>query len=442
MPSFNFKNLNPSYIWRNIRFDKVVFICLISLVVFGLIAQSSVSQGAFFQKQLIFAFLGIPVFYVGYILPTETLKKLCWFAYGFAVMLLLWVLVQGTTALGAQRWITVGGFSIQPSEPAKIACIIALAYWFQNHKPSSIFKVIKAGSLIMLLPFGLIFIQPDLGTSLVLVAIFFSMVYWAGAKISQVLVLISPLIVMITSALGKRIYFAPSLKVGSHYITLDCSVVGLICIISIVAYLAYHYKVWKSKWRSFWLSFYSFVIFLIAILGRPLAWDLLEPYQQKRLTIFLDPQVDPLGAGYNIIQSLIAIGSGGFLGQGYKHGRLTQGQFVPEQHTDFIFSSIAEEWGFVTCFLIILAFFTICLRLYNLTKNVDDVFSRLIVVGVMAFLCFHVCVNIGMNIGLMPVTGVPLPLLSYGGTSLWVNLFSLGITQRIYSNNAPPTLFR
>jgi rod shape determining protein RodA len=406
------------------------------------VAQSSVAQGAFFRKQFIFALLGIPVFYIGYNIPTEALKKFSWYAYGFSVVLLLWVLVQGTTALGAQRWITIGGFSLQPSEPAKIAAILVLALCMSNHRPNSIVKIIRIGVLVMLLPFGLIFIQPDLGTSLVMIAIFFSIAYWAGAKFQQILILLSPLIVMITSALGQKFYILPSVSLGSHTISLDCTIIGVVVIALLTAYLSLHYQIWRSRWRSFWLGFYTLVLTLIAVVGRPFAWDILEPYQQKRLTIFIDPHSDPLGAGYNIIQSLIAIGSGGLFGQGYKHGRLTQGQFVPEQHTDFIFSSIAEEWGFLLCFLIIAAFFVICLRLFTLVKNIDDGFSKLIVVGVMTFLCFHACVNIGMNIGLMPVTGVPLPMLSYGGTSLWVNLFSLGITQRIFANNAPPTLFR
>jgi len=190
------------------------------------------------------------------------------------------------------------------------------------------------------------------------------------------------------------------------------------------------------------MGIYTVFCLLVALVGRPIAWGMLEPYQQRRLTIFLDPYVDQQGAGYNIIQSLLAIGSGGLFGQGYKQGRLTQGAFVPEQHTDFIFSSICEEWGFMGAMLLLLGFALICFRLSQSIKDVEDTFARLVLVGVLTFLSFHVCVNMSMNVGLMPVTGVPLPLISYGGTSLWVTLFSLGLTQRIYVDHSNTSMFK
>lgn len=435
----------PNFIgnfWKNVKLDKWVLISLLVVLTIGLIAQSSVSQGKFFPKQLLFAFLGFPIFYLGYSLPTDALKRFCWFAYGFSIILLIWVLIKGTTALGAQRWISIGGFSLQPSEPAKIASIIALAYWFQSHKPKSILELIGSGFVILFLPFALIFIQPDLGTSMVLVAIFFAMAYWAGAQLAQVLALISPLIIAIASALGDKAFSLSSFHIGRHEIALDCTFLGLISICVLSAFFANHYQVWKSKLRSLALVGYTFFGLFVALIGRPIAWGMLEPYQQKRLTIFMDPYVDQLGAGYNIIQSLLAVGSGGLWGQGYKQGRLTQGLFVPEQHTDFIFSSICEEWGLIGALVLISAFAIICFRLYNSLKDVDDHFSKLIVVGVLTFLCFHVCINMGMNIGLMPVTGVPLPLISYGGTSMWITLFAIGLTQRIYADSSAVSMFK
>ncbi|MDJ0626018.1 MAG: rod shape-determining protein RodA [Candidatus Caenarcaniphilales bacterium] len=435
------KQLSLISFWRSIRADKTVLLSTVCLVVLGLIAQASVAHGSFLQKQLLFALLGIPVFCLGYTLPSSSLKKLCWYLYWFSIILLLWVMIKGTTALGAQRWITIGSFSLQPSEPAKIASIIALALWFQNNRPKNLIDVIRSGCLIVLLPFSLIFLQPDLGTALVLVVIFFSMVFWAGASLSQVLILTSPLFLLISSALGERLFTLATFQLRNHEINIDCSAIGILVITLIVTFLAINYKVWKSKFRSIMLIFYTFLCLLIAMVGRPIAWGLLEPYQQKRLTIFMNPEADPLGAGYNIIQSLMAVGSGGLWGQGYKQGRLTQGQFVPEQHTDFIFSSIAEEWGFAGSAIVVILFALICVRLFFLIKNLEDSFERLVVAGVLAFLTFHTCVNIGMNIGLMPITGVPLPLISYGGTSLWITLLSIGITQRIYKDNSQTPMF-
>jgi rod shape determining protein RodA len=157
------------------------------------------------------------------------------------------------------------------------------------------------------------------------------------------------------------------------------------------------------------------------------AWGLLKEYQQKRLTIFLDPYVDPLGAGYHIIQSLYAIGSGGFFGFGLKEGDMTQGQFVPEQHTDFIFSAIGEEFGFVGTLFTISLFVFLCIQLINRAKITNDKFSSLLCIGTLSMLLFHIFVNIGMNLSIMPITGVPLPFISYGGSALLVNLFLISL---------------
>jgi rod shape determining protein RodA len=436
------KFISPLSIWKNTKLDRTLLVALLVILIISLIAQSSVSQGHFFSKQLLYILLGIPIFFFGYSLPTETIRKVSWFVYGFSIILLLWVLVKGTSALGAQRWISIGGFSLQPSEPAKIASIIALANWYSLHKPKSILDIIISGCAILLLPFGLIFIQPDLGTSMVLIAIFFSMTYWAGSKIAQVIALISPLPIAIASALGAKAFSFPAFDLGKHHIEPGCSVLGVVCILAIAVYLAMNYQVFKSRWRSVGLIAFVLFSFFVGIIGRPIAWGILEPYQQKRLTIFMDPQIDPLGSGYNIIQSLLAVGSGDLIGQGYKQGRLTQGQFVPEQHTDFVFSSVAEEWGFAGTMLLLLVFGVICFRIFSLVRNLDDGFGKLIAVGILTFLSFHVFVNIGMNIGLMPVTGVPLPFISYGGTALWVCLFSLGIVQRIYADNFGNSMFK
>jgi rod shape determining protein RodA len=424
------------------RADKILVVVTCIMLLIGLTAQSSVAMGKFFFKQLTYVFFGVIVFYIAYSLPTIVLKKACWYIYGIAVLLLIVVLVGGTSALGAQRWISIGGFSLQPSEAAKLACIIALAFWFESNKPRTIWSIIRSGVIILLLPFILIFIQPDLGTSMVLIAIFISMAYWSGARLHQLFALCSPLVVILASALGDKAFSFPPFMLGTHKITLDCSYLGLVSIFLLTVIFGVVYKVWKSKLQSFFLGCYSIFCLLIAIIGRPLLWGVLEPYQQKRLTIFLDPQIDPFGAGYNIIQSLIAVGSGAIAGQGYRQGRLTQGQFVPEQHTDFVFSSISEEWGFVGAFILLTVFFIICFRLYMLAKDLDEGFDKNIVIGILTYLCFHACINISMNIGLMPVTGVPLLMISYGGTSLWVTLFCLGITQRIYADHTPAPLFR
>jgi len=173
----------------------------------------------------------------------------------------------------------------------------------------------------------------------------------------------------------------------------------------------------------------------LAILYRPSIWGLLKDYQQKRLTIFLDPYTDPLGAGYHIIQSLYAIGNGGFLGTGLRGGDLSQGSFVPEQHTDFIFSLVGEELGFWGTASVITLYALLCIQIILRAKDSDNRFHSLLAVGIFSMFIFHIFVNIGMNLSLMPITGVPLPFLSYGGTSLLVNMFLMSLIAKIYAEN-------
>ncbi len=163
---------------------------------------------------------------------------------------------------------------------------------------------------------------------------------------------------------------------------------------------------------------------------KSIAWGFLKEYQQKRLTIFLDPHQDPLGAGYHIIQSLYAIGSGGLFGKGLKSGDLTQGQFVPEQHTDFVFSSIGEELGFFGAIALVLLYTWLCLNIISVAKESKDRFVSFICIGTFSMMFFHIFVNIGMNLSIMPITGVPLPFMSYGGSSMLVNLFLISLVMK------------
>jgi rod shape determining protein RodA len=169
---------------------------------------------------------------------------------------------------------------------------------------------------------------------------------------------------------------------------------------------------------------------ILVMMFKSIAWGFLKEYQQKRLTIFLDPYADPLGAGYHIIQSLYAIGSGGIFGRGLKNGDLTQGQFVPEQHTDFIFSSIGEEFGFVGAIILLLLYAWLCLNIINVAKESNDRFVSLVCIGTFSMLFFHIFVNIGMNLSIMPITGVPLPFMSYGGSAMLVNLFLVSLVMK------------
>lgn len=420
------------------QFDLYILIPLFVILFISLITQGSVSGGQFLAKHFVFTLLGILVFYLGYSLDINLIRRYGWIFYIASILLLILVIIKGTTALGAQRWISIGGISMQPSEPAKIACIIALASWYYYRPPKKITDLIIAGLATMLIPFGLIFIQPDLGTSLVLIFLFAIISYWAGASLLQMLTLYSPAFIMVLASLGINYGLdIATVNILGRDINIASSFLGLTFIFGLAFWLIKHYKITTIKSWQFisWLLWLIFSLF-VAFIGRPFAWNLLKPYQQKRLTIFLDPSSDPLGAGYNILQSLSAVGNGGITGQKWGQGQLTQGSFVPEQHTDFIFSAVAEELGFIGAAILIICFAIIAWRLIRFASQTKDSFERLFTIGIMSIFLFHTVVNIGMNIGIMPITGVPLPFMSYGGTSVLINMFAFGIIQRIHANKA------
>ena len=281
-----------------------------------------------------------------------------WVIYAFSIILLIGVLIFGRQALGAQRWFKIGSFSFQPSEFAKLAFIILLARYLSPEgieKKLTRFTNLFIPVVLLGVPFFLIMSQPDLGTALVFIFIFFGMLYFAGVRIKH-------LIMLLVISLGIS----------------------------------------------------------------PLGWFLLKDYQKARVMAFFDPTRDPLSSGYHIIQSKITIGSGRFFGKGFLKGSQTQLRFLPKQHTDFIFSVVGEEFGFIGVFILILLYFLLIYRAMK-AASTRDMFGRLLVAGIICGLTFQILVNIGMGIGLAPVTGLPLPLLSYGGSSLIFTLIGIGI---------------
>jgi len=280
--------------------------------------------------------------------------------YVFNLILLILVMLVGQTALGAQRWIALGPISIQPSEFSKLIMIIALAAMIEKRgKIQSLSDVAPVAGYV-LVPFLLVLKQPDLGTSLVFLAIFFGMVFVAGIRL--------------------RILAG---------------------------------------------------IFGLGLAALPVLWHFLKDYQKMRIMVFMDPNVDPLGAGYHIIQSKIAIGSGLLFGKGLFGGTQSQLNFLPENHTDFIFSVVGEELGFVGCAVLLLLYLIVLWRGIRIAQDASDTFGRLLAVGITSMIAFHVLVNVGMTMGIMPVTGIPLPLMSYGVSSLTTNVMAIAILLNI-----------
>lgn len=290
------------------------------------------------------------------------------------LLLLILVFILGITRLGAQRWIRISWFNFQPSELAKITMAIFLARFYSTKSIDNLslqiprlgfWKAFIVPAVFVAIPAGFIIEQPDLGTGMLVVLLFFMMMYVAGVKLR-----------------------------------------------------------------------YLVTVLISALVSFPVLWHFLRDYQKNRLIVFLNPNIDPLGAGYTVIQSKIAIGSGGFFGKGWLSGTQSQLHFLPESHTDFIFSTFAEEWGLLGMLFLLFMYYILIKEGMKIASSTNDHFGRLLGYGISLMLFLQIVINIAMNLGLAPVVGVPLPLMSYGGSSMLVTFISLGILVNIGKTRA------
>ncbi len=395
------------------RFDLSIFLPVIGLIIFGLLAiySSTVNHptaSGNFQKQVIFVIISLFVFFVTFSLPLQSFKKFAIALYGISIFFLIAVLAIGKTVYGAKSWFGIGGFGFQPSELAKLGTILMLSYWL-TYKSRDInnLKDIGVALLIGVFPVVLIMLEPDMGTSIVFLVITVSLIFWSGISLFGLFVVLSPGIVTLASILGIYAF--------------------IVALLLVVAALFFFKK-------DLFNSIAVFIINLSAGFFFDYIYRVLKPHQQKRIASFLDPSADPLGAGYNALQAKVAIGSGGFWGKGFLHGNQTQLRFIPEQWTDFIYCVIGEEFGYIGSMIVILLFLVIFLRLFKLSATAKDRFSVLVTVGVLTLLFSHFALNIGMNVGVTPVIGLPLPFLSYGGSTQFINMVMIGIVLNIYRN--------
>lgn len=395
--------------WQEI--DWFLLLLLIGLTGLGgvMIRSTQINQGetSFWWQQLTIGGVGLAIALFLARQRYEGLTRWKWIIYGLTNLSLIAVMVTGTEAGGAQRWINILGFHVQPSEFAKLGLIITLAGVLHERTASTLPAMMKA-LCITAVPWALVFLQPDLGTSLVFGAIVLSMLYWANAKLGWLVLLISPMV----SAIIFNLYLP-----------------GWFFWIGGMAAIAWY----TVPWRWYSMIGAAVVNLISARLGQVL-WGLLKDYQKDRLILFLDPDKDPLGGGYHLIQSRIAIGAGEIWGRGLHQGTQTQLNFIPEQHTDFIFSAIGEELGFIGAIAVIIFFWLICLRLVIIAQNAKDNFGSLLAIGVLSMVIFQVLVNIGMTIGLAPVTGIPLPWVSYGRSALLTNFISIGLVESVMNH--------
>jgi len=397
-----FKIVRNKKFWKNV--DYIIWIAPIILVHLScfLIASTQRKLGiADWYQHAIMAYIGSLFVYILAQLPLQDLRKYIMPIYFITLLTLVYVNFSGTSALGAQRWLTFAGFNIQPSEFAKISLILVLASILDQKRFGGFYHLIKP-LLVSIVPWIMVFILPDLGTSLGFGAILLGMLYWAGMPYEWAFIVLATLVTGLLSYLYKF---------------------GLFIWIPIIGFLSYKSLPNPKKLLTLFSIFFHSLIAKIT----PWFWEtVLRDYQRDRLIIFLDPSQDPLGGGYHMLQSKIGIGSGGLIGSGLMQGQLTKLKFIPEQHTDFIFSALGEETGFIGTLLVVFLFFILVFRLIKIAVDARTDFESLVVIGIASMFIFQIMVNIFMTIGLGPVTGIPLPFMSYGRTALLVNFISLG----------------
>lgn len=395
------------------KLDLGLLLPSVFLIVFGLLAIYSstinhpTAQGNF-DRQFFWFFISIAAVIIAYFIPPHVYRLLAIPTYIFSLATLVLVLLMGKTVYGSKSWLGIGTLGMQPSEFAKIGLILFLSYWI-SRKQTDINSVKDLAIILGIgfLPIALIMLQPDTGTAIVFGLLTLFMIFWGGISLFGLFVVLSPGVVMFVSVFGTLPMFIA---------------LGLILLLLI------YFK------RDLFVSASVFVVNIAAAFFFDYLYHILQPHQQKRIETFLDPNADPLGAGYNALQAKVAIGSGGLIGKGFLEGNQTQLRFIPEQWTDFIYCVVGEEFGFFGSVIVIILFVLIFTRLLKLASVARDQFSSLVVMGVLVLLFIHFAINIGMNVGVTPVIGLPLPFLSYGGSSLIVNMTLIGIALNIHKN--------
>ncbi len=359
-----------------------------------------------FNRQIVWGIAAVIIFFVVYSLPTNTFKQISIPAYLVTILLLIVVLLIGRKVSGAKAWLSIGGFGFQPSEFAKIGTILAMAK-FLSKKTVDIetLKDLSIALVIGTFPVLLILMEPDMGTAMVFLSFILILIFWKGISVFAMFVVLSPAFIAVSSLFGPYYFY------------------GALVLVTIILIVFR---------KNLFLSGSIFALNLASGFFTEYVYRALSPHQHKRIQAFIDPMSDPLGSGYNTIQAKVAIGSGGLFGKGFLAGNQTQLQFIPEQWTDFIYCVIGEEFGFIGSIIVIGLFVYLFFRILNIASSSKDEFLSLTAIGILAVFFTHFIINIGMVVGIMPVIGLPLPYVSYGGSSLIANMIMLGIVANIY----------
>ena len=397
--------------WRSLVGDPVLValagvLTLVGLAMIWSAGQVDVPSGAtdIWKRQLLWCGVALVAMYVALRVPVRWVEWFGPWAYAASLVLLVAVLLVGSGP--TKSWLVLGPLRLQPAEVAKLSTILMLARTLSGRpEPYARLAELWKPVLIVLVPLALVMLQPDLGSALIFGVILLAALYWAGVPLETLVMMLSPGVSLLLGFSGT---------------------------------------VWGA-----WIVVLALFLWLrrpyvgegVAVLGANIAagaltmpiWSHLAPYQQNRLLVFLNPEVDPRGAGWHLVQSKVAIGSGGWLGQGFGQGPQKRLAFLPEQHTDFIFSVVGEELGFAGVVVLLLLFGWFLGRVLRVARDAGDDFGSLLVFCLFGVWFAHVVVNVGMTVGLMPITGLPLPFLSYGGSFLVTLYVGLGLVARVAS---------
>jgi len=420
--------------------DYILLFAALTLEIFGILfiySSGVTSEGIListeYLRQIIWSAAGLIIALVITLIDYRRIYDLSVYFYLGSIFLLILTLVFGKVINGA-RWLRIGSIGIQSSEFTKITTILFLAWYLDSTKRSrKDFTRFLVSCIIVMAPMAIILMQPDLGTALVFIPILLGMAFISGISTRYIIFLILFIVfsgvflvlpIWQTSIMQNA---APALALFTNksFIVISCLAFSLIAAIAWFGFIRYH------KRYFYWICYSAGT--LILSLGTSFAAQrVLKEYQIMRLIVFLDPNVDPKGSGWHIIQSVTAIGSGGVLGKGYLQGTQSHYRFLPEQSTDFIFSILSEEWGFIGGVLVFALFLVISLRLIRIMKMTTDLFGSYIIAGLVSMFVFHFLINVGMTMSIMPITGIPLMFMSYGGSAIITAMTGIGLALSIY----------
>ncbi len=419
------------------EYDIKLLISIIALILIGIITIYATGfdpiekvNSGLYKKQLLWFILGIICMFAISRVHYRILGDYSLYIYLVVLLFLILTTIFGAKIRNTRAWINFGFFAIQPSEFMKLATILLLSKYLELRQ----FDIKRLRELlipfvIVGVPVLLIYMQPDFGTAMIFIPIFFALLFLGGADILQLISILGvatialfvPMMLTYIEWSGINISggFFSFLK-GDELLYIISGSLLAVSIISFILYFFFNSKVYRAIYIPSFII--SAGLFLSVIIQK-----FLKEYQKRRILVFLNPDLDPYGSGYNVIQSKIAIGSGGIIGKGFLKGTQSQLGFLPEKSTDFIFSVISEEWGFIGATIVLLLYAYILYKGCMIALKTQDKFGMLLAGGITCMIFFHVIINIGMALGIMPVTGLPLTFLSYGGSNLIMSLLSIGI---------------